>query len=291
MSSALAGPSSSKKTKSSKSKTPARVPTPPSESDNESVASADSEDIDDDAPVSAPAAASSSKRTTADTSRGRSLARYQPPAGMEPVNVSVAFGSSPFEFGSLARKAGVELWAIRVPSDFKTSRLANLSLQTPGDSVRGELTSHGKTYALGADTDSAGAEMAGLTLLVPNVSAGGKLQRAPVKISRRLILSPGGAGGDKADEATDEYVAPAKAKRVQPEHLLKFRNRVSGFDTPGPAASGESSEVAAAPAEVLASPKKSKDKDGKDKDGKRKKRKSGADEASPSKKKKKTADE
>lgn len=223
---------------------------------------------------------------------------------MEPVNVSVAFGSSPFEFGALARKAGVELWAIRVPSDvsgiagistakadanvqFKTSRLANLALQTPGDSVRGELSTHGKTYALGADTDSAGAEMAGLTLLVPNVSAGGKLQRAPVKISRRLILSPR-AGGDTTDNAGNEYVAPAKAKRVQPEHLLKFRNRVSGFDTPGPAAGGESVAAPVAAAEELASPKKSKDKDGKDKDGKRKKRKSGADEASPSKKKKKT---
>ncbi|TXT04999.1 hypothetical protein VHUM_03819 [Vanrija humicola] len=208
---------------------------------------------------------------------------------MEPINVSVSYGTSPFEYDALSRRAGVELWAIRVPSDFKTSRLSSLALETPGTSVRGELTTHGKTYALGTDTDSAGAEMAGLTLLVPRMSAGGKLQRAPLKLSRRLILTPR-AGADKTDEA-EQYVAPPKVKRVQPEHLLKFRNRVSGFDTPGPSGAAETSEGApAAPAsETAASPKKSKES--KDKDGKRKKRKSGADEASPSKKKKKTADE
>lgn len=42
---------------------------------------------------------------------------YEPPAGMEPVGVSVTFKDSPFEFDALANKPGVKLWAIRIPSD------------------------------------------------------------------------------------------------------------------------------------------------------------------------------
>ncbi|KAL1407070.1 hypothetical protein Q8F55_006483 [Vanrija albida] len=289
--SAVAGPSSSKKSsKSSKAKA-VRPPTPSevdSGSDNESDASADSDDLDSGAisvPTSASAAASSSRRAD---SRGRSLARYQPPAGMEPVNVSVSFGSSPFEYAALARKAGVELWAIRLPGDFKPSRLASLSVEAGGD-VRGELVSHGKSYALTpAEEGDGGAEMAGLTLLVPNVGAGGKLQRAPVKIARRLILAPR-AAGSKTDE--DAYVAPAKIRRTQPANL-KFRNCTVGFATPGPGAESSAAAAAAAASLPPVSPKKKskegKEKEPKDKDGKRKKRKSEGGDASPSKKKKRT---
>jgi hypothetical protein len=34
-------------------------------------------------------------------------------------------------------------------------------------------------------------------------------------------------------------LTPIGQKRKQPTHLLKFRNRVNGFDTPGPAGPGE----------------------------------------------------
>jgi hypothetical protein len=41
-----------------------------------------------------------------------------------------------------------------------------------------------------------------------------------------------------ADPSVDSGVVNAQPpkKRQQPEHLLKFRNRAFGFDTPGPAA-------------------------------------------------------
>lgn len=112
---------------------------------------------------------------------------------------------------------------------------------------------------------------------------------APVKISRRLILTP-----TDGKATSSEYRAPEKAKRTQPEHKLKFRNRAYGFDTPGPAATvGEDADEneddeddTAAPEDSPAkTPKKSSKKD--DKDSKRKKSKSDADGSSPAKKKKK----
>ncbi|CAK9779692.1 hypothetical protein CC85DRAFT_285154 [Cutaneotrichosporon oleaginosum] len=189
-------------------------------SDSESV---DSNDIDE-AVVETPRPAKAARR-------GAALPRYQPPIGMDPVAVSTSFKDSPFEYDALTKK-GVELWAIRVPADFKVSRLSSLALERPSKKgVRGRLERSSGSYTLqtAEDGDGIGAEMAGMRLLVPNMKAGGKLMRAPGMISRRLILAP---TDDKAQGTA--YTPPPKVQRTQPEEKLKFRNRAYGFDTPGP---------------------------------------------------------
>lgn len=111
-----------------------------------------------------------------------------------------------------------------------------------------------------------------------------KLTSAPIKIARRLILSP---AEDKA--ATTPFTAPPKVKRTQPKPL-KFRNRAFGFDTPGPSGTaGDYDDDAASVAAVAEplpedSPAKSPKNKKEDKE-KRKKRKT-EDGESPKKKKK-----
>jgi hypothetical protein len=47
------------------------------------------------------------------------LRPYQPNAGLFPSEISVQFASSPFEYDRLLAQRGVELWAIRAPSDVR----------------------------------------------------------------------------------------------------------------------------------------------------------------------------
>ena len=69
----------------------------------------------------------------------------------------------------------------------------------------------------------------------------------------------------------------ALAKRVQPEHLLKFRNRAFGFDTPGPYATQLQSSNTKSPVKPIPAVS----------DSKKQKRKTDVQEGqTPSKKKK-----
>lgn len=116
-----------------------------------------------------------------------------------------------------------------------------------------------------------GAEMGGMKLMIPRMSKGGKLflcmfefphrpigddgahEPAPVPITKRLVLSlddnPTSASHESAlpsllatsalDTALDaamaeEDISAPPAKRVQPAHLLKFRNFATGCRTSGP---------------------------------------------------------
>ncbi|BEI79872.1 hypothetical protein CcaverHIS002_0104010 [Cutaneotrichosporon cavernicola] len=292
--SAKAGPS--KRSVPPKKKTkPAMIVDEASEASQSDSESVNSDNIDEPI-VETP-------RPTQKVRKGAPLPLYQAPIGMEPVQVSTSFKNSPFEFDALNKK-GVELWAIRVPADFKASRLASLALDKPGKSVRGRLERSGTSYTLQtAEKDEGiGAEMTGMSLLVPNLGRAGHLQRAPIKISRRLILAP---ADDKADGT--EFTAPPKVKRTQPEGKLKFRNRAFGFDTPGPGATMTTvEETAVAEVEeakededddddgVPESPAKSKSpkkekKDRKEKESKKDKKRKAEDET-PKKKKKAKAE-
>lgn len=134
-------------------------------------------------------------------------------------------------------------------------------------------TSSGSFAFIEAD-ENTGAEMDSLTLMVPRMAGGGKLLRAPTKVSRKMMLKPLETQGGEG------YTVAARKSREQPEHLLKFRNRAFGFDTKGPErkrgeSNGEvdadedrSAEKAERKKRKLESPKKSKsskDKSRKDK--------------------------
>ena len=89
--------------------------------------------------------------------------RYVPPTGMTPITVSTSFQSSLFEYDAIASKPGLELWAIRVPSDvrsplsrlislttaqLKVSRLSSLSLTTSSKAPSGTLKTKNQSYSL-----------------------------------------------------------------------------------------------------------------------------------------------
>ncbi|GMK56720.1 hypothetical protein CspeluHIS016_0305600 [Cutaneotrichosporon spelunceum] len=219
--SAKAGPSKRSASSQKKAKS-AMVVDEASEASHSESESVNSDDIDE--PVA------ETPRPAQKARKGATHPRYQAPIGMEPVQVSSSFKDSPFEFDALNKK-GVELWAVRVPADFKPSRLASLTLDRPGKSVRGRLERSGVSYSLrtAEEDEGIGAEMAGMNLLVPHLNGSGKLQKAPIKISRHLVLAP-----TDSKAAGTEFIAPPKVKRTQPEGKLKFRNRAFGFDTPGP---------------------------------------------------------
>ncbi|KAJ9123179.1 hypothetical protein QFC22_001372 [Naganishia vaughanmartiniae] len=64
-------------------------------------------------------------------------APYVPPQGMTEVDwssVKPTIAASPFEWNALAAKPGVQLWAMRVPRNFKPEHLAQL--QSTSDSVK-----------------------------------------------------------------------------------------------------------------------------------------------------------
>jgi len=114
-----------------------------------------------------------------------------------------------------------------------------------------------------------------------------KLIPAPVPVTHHLLLTPQMESSSTdthfsasyLSETAPEGVAPVAmegvlpSKRKQPTHLLKFRNRAFGFDTPGPGATRvetmEADEAATVPAEVK----------------EKKKRKSESKEVTPKKKK------
>jgi hypothetical protein len=114
-----------------------------------------------------------------------------------------------------------------------------------------------------------GEEMQGMTLMLPRVSRKGKLYSgmfsiylrllvslpvlssctAPKAISRHLILEPDQSitaePAAESSSSNPSFLSTGRepainletalpAKRVQPTHLLKFRNKTIGFDTPGP---------------------------------------------------------
>ncbi|ORY34204.1 hypothetical protein BCR39DRAFT_516743 [Naematelia encephala] len=213
--------------------------------------------------------------------------RFVPPPGLEPITVTTTFKDSPFEYDRLSSNPSLELWAIRLPSDFKPSRLSSLSISDISESVKGTLQTRHTPYDLvpagvsgpashmAVDAEGrqptagpgmvdsmtmqdevlrreGGEEMGGgMRLLVPRLNAGGKLLVAPIPIKRHLLLTP--RISDNVPAAVqDERPLPSflsttisstntnnvqdglPAKRTQPAHLLKFRNRAFGFDTPGP---------------------------------------------------------
>ncbi|WVR03544.1 hypothetical protein IAU60_000536 [Kwoniella sp. DSM 27419] len=170
-----------------------------------------------------------------------------------------------------------------------------------------------------------GEEMGGMRLLVPRIKQGGNLYVAPVQISRRLIITPdlppaqpastGELSSSNSEPPLPSFlststsvVVPTAAptlngKRVQPTHLMKFRNHAFGFHTPGPGQTGTSAGAAGADVEMnddahasLANVAETKEekagKEGKkDKKEKRRKSEGKVDAASPAKKKAKKSKE
>ncbi|EIW67912.1 hypothetical protein TREMEDRAFT_63800 [Tremella mesenterica DSM 1558] len=254
---------------------------------------------------------------------GKRSQPYSPPSGMIPLNKTTEVSSSIFEWDRLSKMPGVELWAIRVPLDFKTSRLSSLSLSSPTSTrpPSGTLKTKHTTYslvtagdirpsstavnaqgrnptagpglaeAMSMDVDGdlekdmrgeGGEEMSGgMRLLVPRASDG-KLFISPIPITRHLLLTPDPLPPPTTDPAVPlpSYLStpnpsqplqpssisstPLNAingdkeiKRVQPLHLLKFRNQAYGFDTPGPI-SFTPPEPSLDPEETKSTPKKEK---------------------------------
>ncbi|KAK4688872.1 hypothetical protein P7C73_g1221, partial [Tremellales sp. Uapishka_1] len=229
-----AGPSSLKQQKKTKPKTPAPTSSPTKQLSKEFIDSdgsdeseaeddVDSEgDIDAVVPKKKAAAADRSSRPT------KSLPKWTAPPGMSTVNLTTDFTSSPFEWDAMAASPGIQLWAIRVPIDFKPSRLSGLSLKAPTKShptISGKLKTKSHTYrlestsslppahetvdedgrhptagpgmvdAMAMDKDElkmhGGEEMlGGMRLMVPRAKKGGKLFVAPLPISQHLLLTP-----------------------------------------------------------------------------------------------------
>lgn len=112
----------------------------------------------------------------------------------------------------------------------------------------GSLTTKSTNYTL---SETEGSEMGpGMRLLVPRKRDGKLLPgeynlppalpadlSAPKAIRRHLYLAPSphtDATPTPLPESRPELSLPPK--RSQPSHLLAFRNRSFGFDTPGPTA-------------------------------------------------------
>jgi len=171
MSNAAASSSTSKKSKKSStaaSAAPVVVPTQPAassssdgSSDEEQAGpsrsrdedSDESSDIDEDMPDVADLV----DRDSADQ-RGKGKRKYpafRPPHGMNELKVPVEFASSPFEWDQMSKKEGVELWAIRLPMNFKPSRMKDLQLHIPPATTtnphpfpRGTLTTSKHRYTI-----------------------------------------------------------------------------------------------------------------------------------------------
>jgi hypothetical protein len=66
--------------------------------------------------------------------------------------VKTTIAASPFEWNALAAKPGVELWAIRVPRNFKAARLAELTPTQDAESssrgIMGTIQTSKQTYQL-----------------------------------------------------------------------------------------------------------------------------------------------
>ncbi|WVF66116.1 hypothetical protein IAT40_000855 [Kwoniella sp. CBS 6097] len=127
-----------------------------SESDSNSDSSSEEEE-DSEADLEGIEPRRTSKQiTNRAQSSGRSsktLSRYEPPVGMTELKTTTAFVSSPFEWGALANKPGVELWAIRAPKDLKPSRLSALSLTVP--------RSHSSSSSTGAGSNASSGDVKG----------------------------------------------------------------------------------------------------------------------------------
>ncbi|KAI5455228.1 hypothetical protein NCC49_000044 [Naganishia albida] len=100
--------------------------------------------------------------------KGEKYAPYAPPQGMTPFalsTVKTTIASSPFEWNALAAKPGVELWAIRVPRNFKPARLADFTPAADAESssrgIMGTVQTSKTTYQLRvATTETSSATQA-----------------------------------------------------------------------------------------------------------------------------------
>lgn len=77
------------------------------------------------------------------------LRSYKPPSHMTAYNItSTRLATSEFEWNNLASKNNSEIWAIRLPKDFKMSRLTNLQFQTaPSSSSSSSAHAHSSQLA------------------------------------------------------------------------------------------------------------------------------------------------
>ncbi|GHJ86179.1 hypothetical protein NliqN6_2581 [Naganishia liquefaciens] len=110
----------------------------------------DSEDSEDSAEEEAAVGAQQAQKKTSG-----SYAPYAPPQGMtkfDLASVKTTVASSPFEWNALAAKPGVELWAIRVPRNFKPSRFADFQPSQDAESSKrgifGTVQTSKSTYQL-----------------------------------------------------------------------------------------------------------------------------------------------
>ena len=116
------------------------------------------------------------------------------------------------------------------------------------------------------------------------------LTPAPLPISQNLLLEPQVTAENTAQVSSSQPLSylgtsegtavnpEAPKKRAQPEHLLKFRNRPYGFDTPGPGKKAQLANGGDVEMKEAASQKSSKEE-------KKKRKSEGKHSSSPKKKK------
>ncbi|WVQ80259.1 hypothetical protein IAT38_002364 [Cryptococcus sp. DSM 104549] len=231
------------------------------------------------------------------------------PSRLSALNVTAPKGSSPVS-GSLKTKS--QTYSLTAAGSSAPTRAAvdaegRQPTAGPGLVDAMDMGAGGKGEEADLMRVEGGEEMEGLRLLVPRLKQSGKLFVAPMPITRRLLLTPDtpiapssstdptplpsflstSTPGATTSTASVHPDTVLPAKRQQPTHLLKFRNRTYGFDTPGPGATvvreAETEEMeldGEAPAEADVEPAVSSQK-------KEKKRKSDGKDASPEKAKKK----
>ncbi|KAG9099998.1 hypothetical protein FRC06_004637 [Ceratobasidium sp. 370] len=188
---------------------------------------------------------------------------YKPPGEFKKIK-STDGGAveSGFEWSNINNNPDLDIWAVRVPANFKASDLAGLKIKLPSsatDDVTGRLKKEGANFVLhtvgGNDTLGAGEEMQNMRCMVPKAGNDGALYIIPRPL-KYLVLT-------QQEPIPTPTMAPAPpahpARRPQPVGRLKHSFAPIGTLPPSPprSSSPKPMEVDATPAE---SPKKKRKK-------------------------------
>ncbi|KAG8704412.1 hypothetical protein FRC08_002248 [Ceratobasidium sp. 394] len=188
---------------------------------------------------------------------------YQPPGEFKKLrSTDDEAVESGFEWSNINDNPDLDIWAVRVPANFKASDLAGVKIKLPSNTtgdVTGKLKKGGTNFVLhtvgGNDTFGAGEEMQNIRCMVPKAGENGALYVVPRPI-KHLVLT-------QQEPIPAPTVAPAPpaqpTRRPQPVDRLKHSFAPIGALPPSPPRSSSSKpmEIDPAPAEV---PKKKRKK-------------------------------
>lgn len=173
-----------------------------------------------------------SKEIIEEDSSSESELSYQPPAGSVLLKHDIDAGE--FDWDSINDDENLELWVIRVPDALKPKYLQDVKIGTPASHSTSKLGTieHKHTsydiWSLGEDQEDSigGAEVKGLSCLLPRKSKGGSLFQAPKSIARHIVVTtkaelPTPDPSSGSDAASPVYKNPPRYR--YPPEVLKHR--------------------------------------------------------------------